>query len=485
MAELGGEPDATVIGLDDAAARRERRIRERDAVPRARLRRHALRLGQPRLDGDRARRRWPRRERLGASGRDGSRRSSPGTRSYAASAWRLRAPFTRAASTRPRSAGCSAASRRSRASQDSTRTRRRARWGSPGRSPAVSSPTSTRHADEADAPGLGGPRRAPRDPARGARRGRARSRARGEVRPLPRLPRRGARAIDIDGQLADLGSEVGDARIAYKPYPVCHFMHGSLGAAEAVGGRPSRPTRSTTSLVTVPEAGVSLVLEPATEKRGPARSTRGSSRCSTRSPRCSSAGRSTSSDYTDEAIRDPACSPSPGKVRYETEEFATYPQAFPGGVGVRLTDGAELEAELPYQRGGPENRSRGRGQTKFRGNAGLALRAEGGDRARGGHAGDRGAATSCPLGAGAARVARSRARLTRPKDPHLPPHPEQREIVSAVREFVDRDMIPVASRSSTATSTRVAGRDDAEMGFFGTTIPVEYGGLGSVSTPTR
>ena len=48
-----------------------------------------------------------------------------------------------------------------------------------------------RDADEADAPRLGGARGAPRDAPRGARRRRAGLGARGQVRPLPRLPRRG------------------------------------------------------------------------------------------------------------------------------------------------------------------------------------------------------------------------------------------------------------------------------------------------------
>ena len=56
---------------------------------------------------------------------------------------------------------------------------------------------------------------------------------------------------------------------------------------------------------------------------------------------------------------------------------------------------------------------------------------------------------------------------------------EQREIVAAVREFVDRDVVPVASE--------LEHRDEypeelvatmVEMGLFGTTIPEEYGGLG-------
>ena len=56
---------------------------------------------------------------------------------------------------------------------------------------------------------------------------------------------------------------------------------------------------------------------------------------------------------------------------------------------------------------------------------------------------------------------------------------EQREIVAAVADFVDRDVIPVASelehRDEYPESLVETMR---EMGLFGTTIPEEYGGLG-------
>jgi hypothetical protein len=62
------------------------------------------------------------------------------------------------------------------------------------------------------------------------------------------------------------------------------------------------------------------------------------------------------------------------KVRYETREYPTYPQAFPGGVRIGLRDGRTLEADFPYQKGAPENPfSREDVTEKFRGNASLAL----------------------------------------------------------------------------------------------------------------
>jgi butyryl-CoA dehydrogenase len=56
---------------------------------------------------------------------------------------------------------------------------------------------------------------------------------------------------------------------------------------------------------------------------------------------------------------------------------------------------------------------------------------------------------------------------------------EQREIVGAVRDFVDRDVIPVASDLEHADEYPESLVETMrEMGLFGTTIPEEYGGLG-------
>ncbi len=163
-------------------------------------------------------------------------------------------------------------------------------------------------------------------------------------------------AIDIDAQLADLGSRWETPRIAYKPYPVCHFMHGSLGAAEvAAAGRLFEPDEIEDVLVTVPEAGVSLVLEPEELKREPRSEYEGKFSLQYSVASLLVRGHVDVGDFTDEAITDPGVLSVASRVRYETPDYPTYPQAFPGGVVVRLTDGSTLENELLYQRGGPEN----------------------------------------------------------------------------------------------------------------------------------
>ncbi len=181
--------------------------------------------------------------------------------------------------------------------------------------------------------------------------------------------------VDIAAQLADLGERWETPRIAYKPYPVCHFMHGSLGAAgEALGGRILTPDEIADVVVAVPAAGVSLVLEPAAQKVRPRSEYEGKFSLQYSVASMLVRGHCSVADFTDEAIADPAVLAVAGKVRYETREYPTYPQAFPGATLVRLTDGTVLEADFPHQKGAPENpMSDDEVRAKFRENASLAL----------------------------------------------------------------------------------------------------------------
>jgi 2-methylcitrate dehydratase PrpD len=177
--------------------------------------------------------------------------------------------------------------------------------------------------------------------------------------------------IPIDEQLADLGSRWETPRIAYKPYPACHFIHGSLGATEGLG--PLDPNEIEDVVVTIPEAGVSLVLEPADRKVAPRTVYEAKFSLQYSTAVMLVRGSAGLGAYSDEAIADPPVLDLARRVRYETKEYATYPAAFPGGVLIRLRDGRVLEAELPHQRGGPENPlSADEVRAKFRENSLLA-----------------------------------------------------------------------------------------------------------------
>ena len=182
--------------------------------------------------------------------------------------------------------------------------------------------------------------------------------------------------VDIAGQLADLGSRWETSRIAYKPFPVCHFMHGSLGAAaEGAAGPDVRArTRSRTSSSRFRRRASALVLEPAAEKKLPRSEYEGKFSLQYSIASLLVRGHVAVGDFTDEAIADPAVLAVAAKVRYETRDYPTYPQAFPGGVVVRLADGTSFEADYPHQKGGPDNPlSPDEVREKFRENASLAL----------------------------------------------------------------------------------------------------------------
>jgi 2-methylcitrate dehydratase PrpD len=181
--------------------------------------------------------------------------------------------------------------------------------------------------------------------------------------------------IDIDGQLADLGERWETPRIAYKPFPVCHFMHGSLGAAsDALRGRLLTADEIADVVVSVPAAGVSLVLEPADRKIAPRSEYEGKFSLQYSAASMLVRGHVAVVDFTDEAIKDPGVLAVARKVRYETREYPSYPQAFPGGIRVTLTSGETFESDFAYQKGGPENPlSPAELQAKYRDNAGLVL----------------------------------------------------------------------------------------------------------------
>jgi 2-methylcitrate dehydratase PrpD len=152
-------------------------------------------------------------------------------------------------------------------------------------------------------------------------------------------------------------------------------MHGSLGAAaEGANGRVFAPEEIDDIVVTVPEAGVSLVLEPAALKVAPRSEYEGKFSLQYSIASMLVRGHVAVSDFTDEAIADPDVLAVAHKVRYETRSYPTYPQAFPGGVRVRLADGTSFEADFPFQKGGPENPlSADEVRAKYRKNAALVL----------------------------------------------------------------------------------------------------------------
>jgi 2-methylcitrate dehydratase PrpD len=178
--------------------------------------------------------------------------------------------------------------------------------------------------------------------------------------------------IDLEPQLADLGSRWETPRIAYKAFPACHFIHGSLGATGMLADDLD-PNEIEDVLVTIPEAGVSLVLEPADRKIAPRTDYEGKFSLQYSTAAMLVHGRVGLTTYTPEALGEERVLDLTRKVRYETKEYESYPAAFPGGVRITLKDGSTVEADFPHQLGAPENpMSAEQVREKFHENAALA-----------------------------------------------------------------------------------------------------------------
>jgi 2-methylcitrate dehydratase PrpD len=185
----------------------------------------------------------------------------------------------------------------------------------------------------------------------------------------------GLDASAIERQIADLGRRYETPRIAFKPYPACHFIHSSLdAAAELLRAHPLTADEIARITVAVPDPGVPLVLEPLAAKRDPR--TEYDAKFSL--PYSIAAlivhGRVGVETYTEQAIRDPSVLALAARVEHVQRDFPTYPRSFPGWVRIETRAGAVLELELPHQRGGPDNpMDDDEVVAKFRANAGLAL----------------------------------------------------------------------------------------------------------------
>jgi 2-methylcitrate dehydratase PrpD len=179
----------------------------------------------------------------------------------------------------------------------------------------------------------------------------------------------------LEEQFADLGTRWETPRIAFKPFPACHFVHASLEAFGEIMADPGFDPADLEEIVAlVPADAVALVLEPVSAKLAP----RTGYEAKFSLPYSLGAmlvdGRVDVATYAEERITDPRILDCARLVTYRVVDFATYPAAFPGGVTVTMKGGRRFEAEVPYQRGDEHNpMSEADVREKFRANARLAL----------------------------------------------------------------------------------------------------------------
>jgi 2-methylcitrate dehydratase PrpD len=161
---------------------------------------------------------------------------------------------------------------------------------------------------------------------------------------------------DVAGQVADLGERWETPRIAFKPYPACHYVHAPVDALAQLVAEHGLGVDDVERLVAFSDAtGESLVLHPLADKIRP----RTVYDAKFSLPYCLAAllvhGRLDVTSFTRAAIADPEVLDVARRVDYEVKEYSPAPDAFSGGVRVQTRDGRTLEAELRHQRGGSEN----------------------------------------------------------------------------------------------------------------------------------
>ena len=186
----------------------------------------------------------------------------------------------------------------------------------------------------------------------------------------------GRHDIDFEPQMATLGSSWETPRIAFKPYPACHYVHASVDATRNLMDEAPLEADDIDEIVALTtEAGVSLVLEPLDLKKRPRSEYEAKFSLPYSVASMVVRGGVDVTTYTDDAIEHEGVADLASRIRYEVKDYDTFPQAFPGGVRVVMKDGSVRENELPYQRGGTENpMSTDDVLEKFRANAKISVK---------------------------------------------------------------------------------------------------------------
>ncbi|MHB8489379.1 MAG: MmgE/PrpD family protein [Candidatus Dormibacteria bacterium] len=179
----------------------------------------------------------------------------------------------------------------------------------------------------------------------------------------------------LEEQFADLGTRWETPRIAFKPFPACHFVHACLEALAEVMVDPDFDANDLGEIVTlVPADAVPLVLEPVSAKLAPRTGYDAKFSLQYALGAMLVDGRVDVATYAEDRITDPRILGIARHVTYRVVDFPTYPAAFPGGVIVTTKSGRRFEVEVPYQRGDEHNpMSEADVREKFRANALMAL----------------------------------------------------------------------------------------------------------------
>lgn len=157
---------------------------------------------------------------------------------------------------------------------------------------------------------------------------------------------------DLSLVTADLGERWESARVAFKPYACGTMTQPFVDCALRLAGRGIRAADIADLKCLVGEGTVHRLWEPLELKRRPP--TPYAAKFST--PYCISVaflrGDAGLSEFSREAIQDPAVLSLAERVRYEVDPDDEYPHNYTGKIRATLTDGRVIDEAQPHLRGG-------------------------------------------------------------------------------------------------------------------------------------
>jgi len=156
------------------------------------------------------------------------------------------------------------------------------------------------------------------------------------------------------GALGDFGERWVIETLAFKPYPCGTMAHPYIDCARRLAARGIKPDAVKELVCEVAEGTVHRLWEPLAAKQRPPNGYAAKFATPFILATGFVKGNVGLSDFTAEAVRDPAVLALAAKVRYEIDPNNPYPRAFTGHIRATLNDGTVVEERQPHFRGGAQ-----------------------------------------------------------------------------------------------------------------------------------
>jgi 2-methylcitrate dehydratase PrpD len=157
---------------------------------------------------------------------------------------------------------------------------------------------------------------------------------------------------NFDAVAGDFGTRWLMQTLAFKLYPCGTMTHPYIDCARRLAARGIRPEDVAEMICDVGEGTVHRLWEPLAAKQTPPNGYAGKFS----QPYCIAAGFIRGnvglSDFSDEAVQEPAIVALAQKVRYRIDRDNPYPDNFTGHIRMTLRDGSVIEERQPHMRGG-------------------------------------------------------------------------------------------------------------------------------------